>query len=72
MGADLLVVPKGYGGQAGEMMISGTATPFYMPMDRLDRIKTISEVEELTPQIYLETVSTVCCRTEGDLSLIHI
>jgi len=70
MGADLLVVPKGHGGQAGDMLISGTATPFYMPMDRLDKIGSIPEVEQLTPQIYLETVSTVCCRTEGDFPIV--
>ena len=70
MGADLLVVPKGYGGQAGDMMISGTATPFYMPKNTLDRIREIPEVEQLTPQIYLETVSTICCRTEGDFPIV--
>ncbi|WP_134700003.1 FtsX-like permease family protein [Ammoniphilus sp. YIM 78166] len=70
LGADLLVVPKGYGNQAGDLIISGTATPFYMPESVLDRIRSIPEVERAAAQIYLETVSTVCCRTEGDFPII--
>ncbi len=70
LGADLLVVPKGYGGQAGDMIIAGTATPFYMPSEVVDKIKKIPEVELVAPQIYLETISTVCCRVAGDFPVV--
>ncbi|WP_027414871.1 ABC transporter permease [Aneurinibacillus terranovensis] len=70
LGADLMVVPKGFGGQAGDMIISGTPTRFYMPETVLDRIRTISEVQIASPQIYLQTVSAVCCRTAGDFPVV--
>lgn len=70
LGADLLVVPKGFGNQAGDLINSGNATPFYMDKQVLDHIESIPEVEKATAQIYLETVSTVCCRTQGDFPIV--
>ncbi|WP_170145294.1 ABC transporter permease [Ammoniphilus oxalaticus] len=70
MGADLLVVPAGYGSQAGDLILSGTATPFYMPDEVAEQISEIPEVEQITTQLYLETVSTICCRTEGDFPIV--
>ncbi|RXT14710.1 FtsX-like permease family protein [Ammoniphilus sp. CFH 90114] len=70
LGADLLVVPKGYGSQAGDLIISGTATPFYMDQEVLGKIRSIPEVELAAAQVYLQTVSTVCCRTEGDFPIV--
>ncbi|AMA72101.1 ABC transporter permease [Aneurinibacillus thermoaerophilus] len=70
LGASLMVVPKGFGGQAGDMIISGTPTKFYMPESILDKVRTISEVEIASPQLYLETVSTVCCQTAGNFPVV--
>jgi putative ABC transport system permease protein len=70
LGASLMVVPKGFGGQAGDMIISGTPTKFYMQETVLDKVRTISEVEVASPQLYLETVSTVCCQTSGDFPVV--
>jgi putative ABC transport system permease protein len=70
LGADLMVVPKGYGGQAGDMIISGTATKFYMPESIIDKIKSISEVEQASPQIYLETLPLICCQVEGNFPVV--
>ncbi|HJV44527.1 MAG TPA: FtsX-like permease family protein [Bacillota bacterium] len=70
LGADLIIVPKGYGSAAGEMIISGNPTPFYMPSSVLEKIRSIPEIEQVTAQLYLQTVSTVCCRTEGDFPII--
>ncbi|GED13293.1 ABC transporter permease [Aneurinibacillus migulanus] len=70
LGAGLMVVPKGFGGQAGDMIISGTPTKFYMPESVVGKIRTIGEVEIASPQLYLETVSTVCCQTSGDFPVV--
>ncbi|WP_139490248.1 ABC transporter permease [Brevibacillus dissolubilis] len=70
LGADLYVVPKGYGGQAGEMTISGTATRFYMSEHMLEPISRIPEVEHIAPQLYLQTVNTVCCKVEGEFPIV--
>jgi putative ABC transport system permease protein len=70
LGASLMVVPKGFGGQAGDMIISGMPTQFYMPETVLDKVRMISEVEAASPQLHLETVSTVCCQTSGDFPVV--
>lgn len=70
LGADLLVVPDGFGSQAGEMMISGNPTKFYMKDDIIPKIASLPEVEQVAPQLYLETVRTVCCRVEGDFPIV--
>lgn len=70
LGASLMVVPKGFGGQAGDMIISGTPTTFYMPAEITDKIRTIKEVEAASPQLYLETISTVCCQVSGDFPVV--
>ncbi|MGD8188791.1 ABC transporter permease [Brevibacillus ginsengisoli] len=70
LGADLLVVPDGFGSQAGEMMISGNPTKFYMKDDIIPKIEQLPEVEQVAPQLYLETVKTVCCRVEGDFPIV--
>lgn len=70
LGADLMVVPKGFGEQAGAMIISGTSTKFYMPKSNLDKIRTISEIQMATPQLYLETVPLVCCQMAGKYPVV--
>ncbi len=70
LGADLLVVPKGVGDHAGDMIIAGKVSAFYMPETVVDRIEQIPEVEQVAPQLYLKTVSTVCCGTEGDFPVV--
>ena len=70
LGADLMIVPKGYGGQAGDMIVSGTATKFYMPGEIINKIKTISEVEQASPQIYMETLPLICCQVEGHFPVV--
>lgn len=70
LGADLLVVPKGVGDHAGDMMIAGKVSAFYMPETVVERIEQIPEVEQAAPQLYLKTVSTVCCGTEGDFPVV--
>ncbi len=70
LGADLLIVPKGFGAQAGEMIISGMPTKFYMSDAILGKISEIPEVEQAAPQLYLETVRTVCCQVTGDFPIV--
>ena len=69
-GADVMVVPKNYGAVAQQVMISGDISPFYMPRAVLDKLKKIPEIEQMSPQLYLETFSGVCCRVEGDFPVV--
>lgn len=70
LGADLLVVPKGVGDHAGDMILSGKVSAFYMPETVVNQIATIPEVLQVAPQLYLKTVSTVCCGTEGNFPVV--
>ena len=69
-GADVMVVPKNYGAVAQQVMISGDASAFYMPQLVLDKLKKIPEIQQMSPQLYLETFSGVCCRVEGDFPVV--
>jgi putative ABC transport system permease protein len=69
-GADVMVVPKGYGTVAQQILLSGTTTAFYMPDSILDTIRTIPEVDTASPQLYLETYSGSCCQVEGNFPVI--
>lgn len=70
LGASLMVVPAGFGKQAEDMILSGATSKFYMPESNIDKIRSISEVEAATPQLYLETVPLVCCQMEGKYPVV--
>jgi len=69
-GADVMVVPKNYQAVASQMMISGEVSPFYMPASVMDKLKQIPEIEAMSPQLYLETYSGVCCQVQGDFPVV--
>lgn len=69
-GADVMVVPKGYGAVAQQILLSGTTTTFYMPGSVLDKIRSIPEAVTASPQLYLETYSGSCCQVEGNFPVI--
>jgi putative ABC transport system permease protein len=69
-GADVMVVPKHYGAVAEQVMISGNISSFYMGADVLDKLRKIPEIERLSPQLYLQTYSGVCCQVEGEFPVI--
>lgn len=69
-GADVMVVPKGYEAVAQQMLISGNVSSFYMPRTVVDKLRQIPEIEALSPQLYLETYSGVCCQVQGDFPVV--
>ncbi|MFD2169005.1 ABC transporter permease [Tumebacillus lipolyticus] len=69
-GADVMVVPKNYGKVAEQLMISGEVSPFYMPASVLDKLREIPEIEQMAPQLFLETFSGTCCQVEGEFPVI--
>ncbi|TCP59686.1 putative ABC transport system permease protein [Tumebacillus sp. BK434] len=69
-GADVMVVPKNYGKVAEQVMITGEVSPFYMPGSVVDKLRSIPEVQALTPQLYLETFSGTCCQVEGEFPVV--
>lgn len=69
-GADVMVVPKNYGAVAEQVMISGEISPFYMPASVMDKLKQIPEIQQMSPQLYLETYSGACCQVTGDFPVV--
>ncbi|BCJ85058.1 ABC transporter permease [Effusibacillus dendaii] len=69
-GADVMVVPKGYASVAQQMLLTGTASSFYMPESVVEKIRSIPEVQSLSPQLYLETFSGSCCQVEGNFPVV--
>ncbi|MGO4888591.1 ABC transporter permease [Anaerobacillus sp. MEB173] len=71
LGADLIIVPEGMAKYAGENALSGVVMKQYLDEKKVSStLAAIPEVQEYAPQLYLETVSTVCCGTEGDFPIV--
>ncbi|MDA8100120.1 MAG: ABC transporter permease [Nitrospiraceae bacterium] len=61
LGADLIVVPNNARGAAEEVLLENQTKSFYMDRSILDRVRAIDGVAVVTEQIYLVTLSTMCC-----------
>ncbi|MHB9112015.1 MAG: ABC transporter permease [Thermoleophilia bacterium] len=62
LGADLLVVPEGYQESGQAALITGAPTSFYMDGGILDQVKSVSGVDQASPQLFIESmVSSQCC-----------
>ncbi|GAX90495.1 ABC transporter permease [Effusibacillus lacus] len=65
-----MVVPKGNGAAARQLLLSGTTSPFYMPQNVWERIRVLPGVVAASPQLYLETYSGSCCQVEGNFPVV--
>lgn len=61
LGADIMVVPKGYESQARATLIGSEPSAFYMSKDVIERIKSIEGVKNVSPQIFVVSAPYVCC-----------
>lgn len=61
LGADILVVPMGARSYAEEVLLETKVKIFYMDKSIMDRVGQVEGVEDLTYQVYLETILGVCC-----------
>jgi len=61
LGADLLVVPTNARSAAEEVLLENKIKSFYMDRTLLDRLRAVKGVDRVTEQIYLVTMSTMCC-----------
>jgi putative ABC transport system permease protein len=62
LGADLVVVPRGYEKKAGEVLLGGEPSTFYMDSRVVEEIRRVPGVAKASPQIFLQTSSyLVCC-----------
>ena len=61
LGADLMVVPKGYEGQLENILLNGEPNYFYMDKSSEELIRSIQGVKEVSGQFYLTSLSESCC-----------
>lgn len=61
LGADIIIVPQGYKANIESVLLKGEPSEFYLPDGTLEKIKNIDGVEEITPQLYVATLSADCC-----------
>ena len=55
LGADVIVVPAGYKAEIESVLLKGEPSTFYLPADTMD------EIEKMTAQTYVATLSASCC-----------
>ena len=61
LGADLIVVPTGSRGAAEEVLLENRSKSFYMSREILARVAKIEGIAAMTEQIYLVTITGICC-----------
>lgn len=61
LGADIIVVPAGYKAEIESVLLKGEPSTFYLPANTIDKLKKFNEIEKMTPQIYVATLSASCC-----------
>lgn len=65
LGADVVVVPKGHEKEAQAVLLEGTPTAFTMKESVVAELKKLSEVEQLSPQLFFRPFSyLICCSLE--------
>lgn len=61
LGADVLVVPTGSRGAAEDILLENKVKSFYMDKGIMGKLKEIKGIEKMSHQIYLVTLSGLCC-----------
>ncbi len=61
LGADVMVVPEGHKTEIDSVLLSGEPSEFYLPIDVLDKLKTIEGIDLMSPQTYIATLRASCC-----------
>ena len=71
LGADVIVVPSGMGMYAGENVLSSSVSKVYFDeKEVIEKLNRIEDITEIAPQLFLHTISTSCCGTDGDFPVI--
>lgn len=71
LGADVIVVPAGMGKFAGENVLSSTVSKVYFNEKTVtEKLNSIEDITEYSPQLFLHTISTSCCGTDGNFPVV--
>lgn len=61
LGADIIIVPEGYNAKIESVLLNGEPSSFYLPKGAYEKLKKYSEIEKMTPQLYIATLKASCC-----------
>lgn len=61
LGADVIVVPAGYKAEIESVLLKGEPSTFYLPENTMKKLEQFDEIEQMTAQIYVATLSASCC-----------
>lgn len=61
MGADIMVVPRGYALELQNTLLRSESNTFYMKENISDKILEISGVEKVSPQLLIGSLNASCC-----------
>jgi putative ABC transport system permease protein len=70
LGADVIVVPEGAEGRIESALLMGRPVQSWMPASVVERVAALIDVQAVSPQIYLATLSHASCCTVSDMFLI--
>ena len=70
LGADIVVVPEGSEAKIESALLMGIPAKFWMPQDNLDKIASIPNVQAVSPQLYLATLTGASCCSVSDMFMI--
>jgi len=70
LGADIIVVPEGAADRVESALLMGRPTQSWMPASVVDRVAAAMDVQAVSPQLYLATLSNASCCTVSDMFLI--
>lgn len=67
LGADLLVVPKGYDRQFEGALLRGEPSSFYLDSALTEQIRALEGVEQVTEQLFIASLDADCCTSKVQL-----
>ncbi|MBI5304761.1 MAG: FtsX-like permease family protein [Chloroflexi bacterium] len=70
LGADIVVVPLGAEAKMEGALVMGVPAKFWMPRANVEKIAALSEVESVSPQVYLETLKGASCCSVPNMFMI--
>jgi putative ABC transport system permease protein len=70
LGADIVVVPEGNEAKVESALLMGMPARFWMPESNLERIAAIGDVESVSPQLFLATLTGASCCSVSDMFMI--
>lgn len=61
MGADIMVVPRGYALKLQNILLKSESNTFYLDEKLAEKISAISGIEKISPQLYIGSLNASCC-----------